>query len=66
MTDSPFSDMDSFGTDANRHSFLKMVGTGTAAVASLCSSLRTQVQDWDKTFPKSDAADQPKVEFTIR
>lgn len=55
-----------------RRAMLTMTGAGVAA-ASMASFLtpsrakaQTMTQDWDKTFPKSDAVDHEKVTFTNR
>ncbi|MCC9624737.1 alpha/beta hydrolase [Thalassospira sp. MA62] len=56
--------------DEGRRNLLKMAGVGIAVmgVSSMTSTkvLAQATNDWDKTFPKSDAVDHEKVTFTNR
>ncbi|WP_138470353.1 alpha/beta hydrolase [Poseidonocella sp. HB161398] len=61
--------IDAAGADERRRNFLKMAGIGAAALGSVATfgtPLGAQTADWDKTFPKSDAVEHRKVEFTNR
>ena len=68
MTDIPHINSDTEMTNEGRRNLLKMAGVSAAAVAaaSFGNPLRAQTAEWDKTFPKSDAVEHSKVEFTNR
>ncbi|MBZ4021546.1 hypothetical protein CKO11_03620 [Rhodobacter sp. TJ_12] len=68
MTDTQHLSAETDGTNESRRNLLKMAGVSAAAVAaaSFGGPLRAQTSDWDKTFPRSDAVDHSKVEFTNR
>ncbi|WP_246033011.1 alpha/beta hydrolase [Falsirhodobacter xinxiangensis] len=49
----------------DRRSMMQLTGLGIAALGATGPAF-AQAQDWDKTFPKSDAVDHEKVSFTNR